>query len=110
MRFVLPVLFLAATIAWTAEPAKKKLSVTDQVTGMTVSVMKDDQTLEAKDGKSGKIVWKSNVINTAGKPNAGQPMIRDLTIKDGVVTVIYGKHSFAKFDLKSGRLLEAGSD
>lgn len=110
MRFALPVLFALSGFAWADEPAKKRPTVTDQATGMTVSVGDDDKTLTAVDGKTGKAIWKTNVIDAAGKPNAGQPVVRDLSIKDGVLTAIYGKHSFAKFELKSGKLLEKGSD
>jgi hypothetical protein len=110
MRFALPLLFVLSIVTWADEPAKKKPSISDQATGMTVAVQDDDRTLLASDSKTGKAIWKTNVIDAAGKPNAGQPVVRDLSIKDGVLTAIYGKHSFAKFELKSGKLLEKGSD
>jgi hypothetical protein len=110
MRFALPILFVLAALIFADEPAKKRPSISDQATSMTIAVQDDDRTLVAADSKSGKIVWKTNVIDAAGKPNTGQPVVRDLSLKDGVLTAIYGKHSFAKFDLKSGRLLEKGSD
>src|SRR5438094_739320 len=109
MKFALPFLFVFASVVC-ADPAKKRPSISDQATGLTVTVQEDDKTLIAADNKTGKSVWKTDVINVAGKPNVGQPIIRDLTVKDGVLTAIYGKHSFAKFNLKDGRLLEKGSD
>jgi outer membrane protein assembly factor BamB len=110
MRFAIPILFALSIVASADEPAKKRPSVSDQKTGMSVSVGDDDRTLTAVDTKTGKAIWKTNVIDAAGKPNAGQPVIRDLSIKDGVLTAIYGKNSFAKFELKSGKLMEKGSD
>ena len=110
MKFAVPLLLLAFTVATADEPVKKRPSVTDQKTGLTASVLDDDQTLAIMDSKTGKILAKIQVIKAAGAPNVGQPVVRDLTIKDGVVTAIYGKHSFAKFDLKTGKLLEKGSD
>src|SRR5262245_54485455 len=105
MRFALPILFALSMLVSAEEPAKKRPSVSDQKSGMAISVGDDDKTLVAVDTKTGKTIWKTNVIDAAGKPNAGQPVVRDLSIKDGVLTAIYGKHSFAKFDLKSGRLM-----
>jgi hypothetical protein len=110
MRFALPFLFVVSTLACADEPAKKRPSITDQKTGITVSVGEDDKTLVAADSRTKKTLWKTNIIEAAGKPNVGQPVIRDLSIKDDVLTAIYGKHSFAKFDLKTGRLLEKGTD
>lgn len=110
MRFALLMLFALSIFASADEPAKKRPSVTDQKIGMSVSVNDDDKTIVAVDTKTGKTIWKTNVIDAAGKPNVGQPVVRDLSIKDGVLTAIYGKHSFAKFALKSGILLEKGSD
>jgi hypothetical protein len=51
-----------------------------------------------------------DVIKKAGAPTVGQPVICHLTLKDGKVAAVYGKHSFADFDLKCGKLLASGSD
>jgi hypothetical protein len=91
------------------EPAKKQLTVKDEKLGISVGVKGDDRILVAKD-KEGKILWEVDVIKTAGAPAVGQPVIRDLSLKDGKVGIVYGKHSFADFDLKSGKLLSSGSD
>jgi hypothetical protein len=111
MKCAIALPLLAAALALAAdEPAKKRPSVADQVTGRTVSVKDDDRTILITDTKTGKVLVSVNVIESAGAPNVGRPVVRDLSIKDGVVTAIYGKHSFARFDLKTGRLLEKGSD
>lgn len=91
------------------ESAKKRLSVNDEKVGISVGVKDDDRTLVAKD-KQGKVLWEVDVIKKAGAPAVGQPVIRRLTLKDDKVTAVYGKHSFADFDLKSGKLLASGSD
>ena len=73
-------------------------------------VLKDDnRTLVAKDSEA-KVIWEVDVIKTAGEPGVGAPVVRHLSLQDQAVTATYGKHSFAVFDLKSGKLLSSGSD
>jgi hypothetical protein len=86
-----------------------KPSAKDAKTGVTVAVQDDDRTLVAKDDK-GKTLWTADVIKLAGAPGVGQPVVRHLSLKDSKVTAVYGKHSFADFDLKTGKLLSSGSD
>jgi hypothetical protein len=85
------------------------LMVKDDVSGIIVSVKPDEQTLVAKDAK-GKVLWNVNVIKAAGPPGVGKPAVRHLSIKGGRVTAVYGKHSFAEFDLRTGKLTSSGSD
>jgi hypothetical protein len=79
------------------------------VSGITVTVKEDDRTIIAR-GKDGKAVWEADVIKTAGIPVVGQPVVRALHLKDGKLTAVFGKHSFADFDLTTGKVLGAGSD
>jgi hypothetical protein len=90
-------------------PAPARPSVSDPTSGITVSVRDDGRTIVAR-GKDGKTVWEADVLKTAGIPSVGQPVVRDLHLKDGKLTAIYGKHSFADFDLATGKFLGAGSD
>ena len=107
---VLVVCLLTSAFSQAAdEPARKRLSVNDEKVGISVGVKDDDRTLVAND-KQGKVLWEVDVIKNAGAPRVGQQVIRHLTLKDGKVTAVYGKHSFADFDLKSGKLLASGSD
>ncbi len=90
------------------EPVKpNQLSVTDQDSGMTVTVI-DGGTLEAK-SKDGKVIWKA-IIADVKKPAVNQAPIRQITLKDGVVKVVYGKANFADVDLKTGKVVQQGSD
>jgi hypothetical protein len=91
------------------EPAKKQLSVKDEKSGISVALKDDDRSLVAKN-KEGKVLWEVDVIKKAGAPAVGQSVVRHLSVKDAKVTAVYGKHSFADFDLKSGKLLSSGSD
>jgi hypothetical protein len=93
------------------KPAKKQLSVKEETSGILVVVKDDDRSLLAKD-KGGNVLWEVDVIKIkkAGPPAVGQPVVRHLSLKDGKVTAVYGKHSFADFDLKTGKLLSSGSD
>jgi hypothetical protein len=51
-----------------------------------------------------------DVIEKLGPPFVGEPKIRHLSMVGGKVAVIYGKHSFANFEPKTGKLLSSGSD
>ena len=90
-------------------PAPARPSVTDAASGITVSVKEDGRTIVAR-GKDGKAMWEADVIKTANIPLVGQPVVRDLQLKDGKLTAVFGKHSFADFDLATGKFLGAGSD
>jgi hypothetical protein len=91
-----------------AEPPKPRPSVTDEATGIVVTVKDDERTLVARLG--GKILWQADVIKSAGPPGVGRPVVRHLSLKGGAVTAVYGKHSFAELELKTGKLLASGSD
>ena len=84
-------------------------SVFDAASGVTVTVKEDGRTIVAQ-GKDGKTVWEADVIKVANIPLVGQPAVRALHLKDGKVTAVYGKHSFADFELAAGKFLGAGSD
>lgn len=97
------------------QPANKTLNrsggaaVKDEKSGTVVSVKNDGRTLVAT-GSAEKVLWEVDVIKTAGEPGVGASVVRHLSLKDEQVTAIYGKHSFAIFELKSGRMLSYGSD
>lgn len=78
-------------------------------TGVTVTVQEDGRTIVAR-GRDGKAIWEADVIKTANIPLVGQPIVRELHLKEGRVTAVYGKHSFADFQVANGRFLGAGSD
>jgi hypothetical protein len=50
------------------------------------------------------------VIKAANIPVVGQPVVRDLMLKDGKLPAVFGKHAYADFDLATGKFLGAGSD
>jgi hypothetical protein len=91
------------------EKAKEVPPVKDDASGISVAVQADGKTLVAKD-KDGKVVWQADVIKRAGEPGVGKPAIRHLSIKEGRAVAVYGKHSFAEFDLRTGKLVSKGSD
>jgi hypothetical protein len=90
-------------------PAPARPSVTDAASGITVTVQEDGRTIVAR-GRDRKMVWEADVIKTANIPLVGQPIVRALHLKDGKVTAIYGTHSFADYDVATGKFLGAGSD
>lgn len=86
-----------------------KLSAGDAASGISVAVKIDERSLIATDAR-GATLWETDVISAAGAPGVGRPAVRHLSLQDGKVTAVYGKHSYADFDLKTGQLLSAGSD
>jgi RNA polymerase sigma factor (sigma-70 family) len=88
---------------------KPALNVKDAKTGITVDLLADQRTLIAKDAE-GKELWKKDVIVAAGAPAVGQLVVRHLSVKDTNVIAVYGKSSFAAFDLKTGKYTNLGSD
>jgi hypothetical protein len=91
------------------EAAGSVPAVKDAESGISVSVGTDEKTLVAKDER-GKVAWQADVIKLAGAPGVGKPAVRSLSVKNGRVTAVYGKHSFADFDIRTGKLLSSGSD
>ena len=84
-------------------------AVKDEESGPVVAVKNDSRTLVAMNAEE-KVVWEVDVIKQAGEPDVGAPIVCSLALTNQQVTAIYGKHSFAVFDLKSGKLLSRGSD
>ena len=68
----------------------------------------DNQTLSAYE--NGKLKWQTNIIKVCGKPKVGEPKIRHIKLRDKVIDVTYGKHSWAEVDVKSGKAEFIGSD
>jgi len=90
-------------------PAPARPSVTDAESGTTVAVREDGRTIVAR-GKDLEVVWEHDVIKTADIPFVGAPVVRDLRLKDGKLTAVFGRHSYADFELAAGKFLGAGSD
>jgi hypothetical protein len=87
----------------------KVLAARDSATGTDFRVSVDGRVLTAT-GEDGQVLWTVNVMEKAGAPFVGEPTIRHLSVVDGEIAVTYGKHSFANFEIKTGRLLSSGSD
>jgi hypothetical protein len=76
--------------------------------GTIYYVEKDLQTLTAYHNFI--IKWRSNVIDSCGKPYIGTPKIRFLKLEKDRIFVIFGKHSFASIDYSTGKIKCLGSD
>ena len=105
----LAVLSLCVAAAADRLAGAEQPKVRDEATGITVAVQEDQRTLVATD-KDGKALWRVDVIKTAGAPKVGQPVVRALMQKGPTVTAVYGKHTFAEFDLADGKLRSVASD
>ncbi len=76
--------------------------------GIIYYVEKDMQTLTAY--KNGKVKWKTNIIETCGKPSVGKSEIRFIRLKNGKINLIFGKHNSASVDTVNGKTTNLGSD
>src|SRR3954465_15385838 len=90
-------------------PPTAPLTARDNSTGIVFRVADNGRTLTATN-PTGRVVWTVDVIDNAGPPAVGAPVIRPLSLVNGQLAVVYGKHSFANFDPKTGKLLSSGSD
>jgi hypothetical protein len=93
----------------TTKAATKALAAHDTSTGTYFRVNDDGRVLTATD-ENGRVLWAVDVIEKAGAPFVGEPKIRHLSVVEGKVAVVYGKHSFANFEPKTGKLLSSGSN
>ena len=57
-----------------------------------------------------KIKWKANVMNICGKPSVGKSKIRSIQIKNNCLKIVYGKHSFAKIEMETGKVICESED
>ena len=85
------------------------LTARDDSTGIGFRVSDNGRVVTATD-QAGRVVWAVDVIEKAGAPAVGAPIIRHLSVLKGQVAVVYGKHSFANLEPRTGNLLSSGSD
>lgn len=61
--------------------------------------------------KNGVVLWIVDVIEaTKAAPFAGAPVIRRLELRNGELSVTFGKHSFATVGIGDGKVKYLGSD
>ena len=85
------------------------ISATDPQTGIKVTVDPDGVGLTATD-RSGRVLWKTDVVKEIGAPPVGEPVMRHVSIKRGVVTIILGKHRVAEAGLETGKVALLGDN
>ncbi|MBX3567718.1 MAG: hypothetical protein KF914_06640 [Rhizobiaceae bacterium] len=85
------------------------LSATDAASGITLSVEPNGTVLSAE--RAGKPLWAVDIIEAAGKPSTGFPVIRLVeTNKPGFATVVVGKSRTVEVDLSTGAVHVLGED
>jgi len=86
------------------------VSLKDPQSGFLYYVESNGRRLVAFD-KEGAVKWSTDVFD-AGKftPSTGAAVIREMSVRDGTLWITCGKHSWAKVNLKSGKVEFAGSD
>jgi hypothetical protein len=84
-------------------------AVIDSQSGASLYLYDNGQIITAK-SKNGGTLWSVDVIKNCGAPAVGEPKVRSLTIRGGIVNVAFGKHDYATVDLKSGQIACQGAD
>lgn len=92
-----------------AAPVSPPSIATDAQSGTSLYLDNNARILSAK-AKDGKTLWSVDVIKECGVPAVGKPKVRSVTIQGGKANVVFGKHSFATVDLKSGEIEYQGAD
>ena len=87
-----------------------KVSVASDVQSGTSLYLDDNAQILIAESKDGKTLWSVDVIKECGVPAVGEPKVRTVTVQKGKVNVVFGKHSFATVDLKSGTIEYQGAD
>lgn len=77
----------------------------DKASGITVEVKLNGKDLEAK--KADKVLW---TVTLPKGDEIGTPVIRNVTVANGKVDAVIGKHRYVTLDLNSGKVLSDGSD
>lgn len=85
------------------------LSATDAQSGIKVAVEPDGTSLTATD-KSGRVIWKADVVKEVGAPPVGEPVVRHVSIKGQTVTLVLGKHRVAEATLETGKVRLVGDN
>ena len=75
---------------------------------ITFYLQKKTQTILAY--QSGKVKWKEAVVKICGKPSVGKSEIRKIQIEDKHLKIVYGKHSFARIEMETGKVVCEGED
>ena len=84
-------------------------SIEDPATRTAVFVDGSGQNLIAVNARDGSYLWSVNIIGFH-TPEAGEPVIRHLEIKNGQIIVTAGKHCIYQVDLKTGTAKFVGCD
>lgn len=86
----------------------EKLEGLEYTGNITFYFEKKTQTILAY--QDGKVKWKEKVIEVCGKPSVGKSEIRKIQITSKGLKIIYGKHSFARIEVETGKVICEGQD
>ena len=90
--------------------AVSRTPVASDASSGTSLYLDDSAQILTAESRDGKTLWSANVIKECGVPAVGEPKVRSVSVQMGKVNVVFGKHSFATVDLKSGRIEYQGAD
>ena len=96
--------------ASTAAYPQSAVSLKDTETGVLFYVESNGRRLVAFD-KDGTVMWSVDVFESGRfTPATGAAVVRNLKVRDKVLWVICGKHTWAKVDPKTGKVEFAGAE
>ena len=81
----------------------------DQDSNTTVTVEADGRTVTARDAQ-GQELLRVDMLEKCGTPAVGNPVVRNVSLEQGKIHVVMGKHTFAVIDLESKSVECTGSD
>jgi hypothetical protein len=62
------------------------------------------------ESEGNEVLFEVDVIEGCGKPSVGSPLVRQIDVVEGKVSVVFGKHGHASIDMTTGELECTGSD
>lgn len=81
----------------------------DESSKTTVTVEADGRVVTAR-GADGKELLRVDVIKECGSPAVGSAVVRHVSLEQGIIHVVMGKHAFATIDLATKTVQCMGSD
>ncbi|MFH1438685.1 MAG: hypothetical protein ABIJ56_23450 [Pseudomonadota bacterium] len=81
----------------------------DEGSKTTVTVEADGRVVVARDA-DGRELLRVDVIKECGSPAVGAPVVRNVSLEQGMIHVVMGKHAFATIDLATKTVECTGSD
>lgn len=85
-----------------------KLEGLEYTGNITFYLEKETQTILAYQRR--KIKWEKSIMKVCEKPSVGKTKIREVRIENKYLKIVYGKHSFVRIEIETGKVICEGED